>query len=106
MTDVDERSALVAQPSSRTHLEPSPATSTRTWGPHAPSTLEPQLSTPVSAPRVGDAEPAPALQDAPSGESDPLVSGLTQLHELHRAGELSDDEFAVAKARLLDKQQS
>jgi hypothetical protein len=85
---------------------PADGVSALRWGPHAPSTLEPQSSSPVSAPRVGDADPSPALQDAPSGESDPLVSGLTQLHELHRAGELSDDEFAVAKARLLDKQQS
>jgi hypothetical protein len=85
---------------------PADGVSALRWGPHAPSTLEPQSSTPVSAARAEDAEPAPALQDAPSGESDPLVSGLTQLHELHRAGGLSDEEFAVAKARLLDKQQS
>ena len=83
---------------------PADGVSALRWGPHAPSTLEPQSSTPASAPRV--AEPAPVLQDAPSAESDPLASGLTQLDELHRAGALSDDEFAVAKARLLDKQQS
>jgi phage shock protein PspC (stress-responsive transcriptional regulator) len=31
-----------------------------------------------------------------------MTEELAQLHELHRAGGLSDDEFARAKARLID----
>jgi len=31
---------------------------------------------------------------------------IKRLHELHQAGALSDEEFAAAKARLLDKEAS
>jgi hypothetical protein len=36
-----------------------------------------------------------------SASSPDLVARLTDLGELHRSGDLSDDEFAAAKARLL-----
>ncbi|MYM36296.1 PspC domain-containing protein [Duganella sp. FT50W] len=35
-----------------------------------------------------------------------VAEEIKRLHELHQAGALSDDEFAAAKARLLDRQNS
>jgi hypothetical protein len=40
-------------------------------------------------------------QGAPPGDDEDLVDGLERLAGLHRAGSLSDDEFAAAKARLI-----
>jgi hypothetical protein len=35
-----------------------------------------------------------------------VAEEIKRLHELHQAGALSDEEFAAAKARLLNKEES
>ncbi len=40
--------------------------------------------------------------DTDSADNGPLVAELARLAELHRTGDLSDDEYAQAKHRLLD----
>ncbi len=46
------------------------------------------------------AAPDPPAQDAPAGAPS-MPDQLSQLAVLHEQGALTDDEFAVAKARLL-----
>lgn len=36
-----------------------------------------------------------------AGAVDPMIAALKELASLHRSGDLSDDEFSQAKARLL-----
>ena len=45
------------------------------------------------------AEPPPPPAAAPAG--DDTISRLTQLASLHSSGELTDEEFAAAKAQVL-----
>ena len=40
---------------------------------------------------------------APVANDNGLVGALNQLGQLHESGVLTDDEFAAAKARLLDR---
>jgi hypothetical protein len=50
-------------------------------------------------------EPAPELQPAVASQppAEPSLTGrLRELADLHREGILSDDEFAAAKAKLLE----
>jgi hypothetical protein len=47
---------------------------------------------------------APATGALPgTGGEDELVAKLASLDRLHRAGELTDDEFSAAKRHLLDE---
>jgi len=47
------------------------------------------------------ADPGPALDPVVGGLTDEAIDRLKQLGELHQAGVLTDEEFAVQKARLL-----
>jgi hypothetical protein len=47
------------------------------------------------------AAPAPAAPAAPAGLGDDAIERLQKLAELHKAGILTDAEFAEQKARLL-----
>jgi Short C-terminal domain len=67
------------------------------FAPNASGAPRPVNSGPVPAPA-----PAPSPASAPSGDVDELlVSQLERLGSLHASGALTDDEFAVAKARIL-----
>jgi hypothetical protein len=65
-----------------------------------PSRPDHPRSLPVA---LGSADTAPA---DPAGVSDPMVSDLSRLADLRATGALSDDEFAEAKARLLNPPQA
>ncbi len=55
---------------------------------------------PAEAPAPVPAAPAPEV--APSGGlGDAAIAQLTQLGELNKSGVLTDEEFAVAKAKIL-----
>ncbi|HTW16785.1 MAG TPA: SHOCT domain-containing protein [Nocardioides sp.] len=58
-----------------------------------PGLIGPAGRTPVDRP------PPPAVPAG--GAVDPLIAALKELASLHRSGDLSDDEFSQAKARLL-----
>jgi hypothetical protein len=47
------------------------------------------------------AAPPPAAAPAPAQEGDPMER-LAQLGDLHKSGVLTDEEFAVAKAKILN----
>ena len=64
-------------------------------GAHFASTLN--LPPPPAPPPEQPDEPGPSSLPADSGGADALL----RLSELHRSGELTDDEFAAAKTRLL-----
>lgn len=49
--------------------------------------------------REEQARPAPAPAD---GGDDGMIAKLDRLSQLHTAGALTDEEFAAAKARLLE----
>ncbi|RIJ71288.1 SHOCT domain-containing protein [Nakamurella silvestris] len=55
-----------------------------------------QQAQPVAPPPA-----APVAAAAPAVDTDTLIAQLTQLGELHKAGVLTDQEFAAQKARLL-----
>jgi len=50
----------------------------------------------------GYSQEAPPQPPAPAGGGDDLTSQLQQLASLHTSGVLSDDEFAAAKAKLIN----
>lgn len=62
--------------------------------PSAPPPGAPPVSTPAPAPA-----PGPGIDKAAAG--DYLIRQLRQIAELHAAGQLTNVEFAAAKARLL-----
>ena len=55
----------------------------------------PPLPPPLPAP--------PTTQASPQTRVDVLASDLVRLSELHRSGDLTDEEFAAAKRNLLDR---
>ncbi|MFN8623583.1 MAG: SHOCT domain-containing protein [Chloroflexota bacterium] len=56
----------------------------------------------AAAPAPAPAAAAPAATPAPTGLTmDEKVAQLNQLAELHKAGILTDDEFAAQKAKIL-----
>jgi hypothetical protein len=60
------------------------------------------IPAPVTPPPVAAGmESGSPLAAAPASESPGWISELERLATLHRAGELTDDEFARAKAKLL-----
>jgi hypothetical protein len=61
------------------------------------SDLEQQQQAP---PQQAPAPAAPAA--APEGDGSSIVDQLNQLAGLHQQGVLTDDEFAAAKAKLID----
>ena len=69
-----------------------------TWWQHSdwytPEQLQMELSWLVSAVRNKAAMPVEGTRD--------LVARLTELAELHRTGALTNEEFAAAKAKLLE----
>ncbi|WP_432102885.1 DUF4429 domain-containing protein [Streptomyces sp. bgisy091] len=64
---------------------------------------------PVAAPAAlaGEAEPVPAIEPAPAepaaDDHDVLLRRLRELGELHAAGILTDEEFAIAKGAVLKR---
>ena len=60
------------------------------------------MQQPAPPPQYVPAPPAPAgpVAPAPAMAQDP-VAALGKLAELHQAGQLTDEEFAAAKSRLL-----
>jgi hypothetical protein len=65
-----------------------------------PQYAQPQYAQPQYAqPQYAPPPPAPAPAAAPTGDA--LIAQLRQLGELHDQGILTDEEFAVQKAKLL-----
>lgn len=56
---------------------------------------------PVGAPAPGDEQAVPGAAGAPAA-THPLIAHLSALADLHERGALTDEEFAAAKARLLE----
>lgn len=57
---------------------------------------------PVDAQAPGGERGVPAAASAP-GSTHPLIAHLSALADLHERGALTDEEFAAAKARLLER---
>lgn len=57
-----------------------------------------QAPVPPASPPAAPAPPSPA---APAAGGDDTIARLSQLAELHKAGALTDEEFAAAKQKLL-----
>jgi hypothetical protein len=90
-----ERSAIRLAGASSTAVRPSPGSAvvppTTTGGPARPP-VPPNLGHPALAPESSDRGTGPAM-----------IEALERLSLLHRSGALTDDEFARAKATLLDE---
>ncbi|PZT69427.1 Tat pathway signal sequence domain protein [Streptomyces sp. SW4] len=65
--------------------------------------VQARLPHPAGPAAAQDAPPAPEKKAAAEDDHDALLRRLRELGELHRAGVLTDDEFALAKQAILKR---